>query len=271
MVTIRRATAIVLLVLVMTAVATPVALAAEDTSGPDQGTIVWERDTQYWPNESEARYAVDYPTVQISDISPGASNEFRLVIRNLTDSSLDFDVTVESSTADKTFKPLPKDWVDITEKASEKPGKVKPVTLVNVPAADVEAGETGIRQVWVHVSVPDSKKWKNQKMQGTIKVVEAAEDTGPTMLVTVTTADRMAGAGEKNAPVILGILLAFIIAIGAAIYGFSRWRWPDHPKEKKEDKAKGNSSSPFAEPSHGPPAPQEKPSTGLNPADWQGQ
>jgi hypothetical protein len=271
MVTIRQATAIVLLVLIMTVVATPVALAAENSSGPDQGSVIWEKDTQYWPDESQARYGVDYPTVQISDISPGASNEFRLVIRNLTNSSLDFDVTVESSTSGSTFKALPKSWVDITSKASDKPGQAKPVTMVNVPAADLETGETGIKQVWVHVSVPDSKKWKNQKMQGVIKVVEAADDTGPTMLVTVTTADHMAGAGEKNAPVILGILLVFIIAIGGAIYGFSRWRWPDHPREKKEDEAKGDSSSPFAEPPEGPPEPQEKPATGLNPADWQGQ
>ena len=221
MVTIRGATEILLLVLIVTVVAAPAAPAAEKTLGLDQGTIVWEKDTQYWPDELQARYAVDYPTVQISDISPGASNEFRLVIRNLTNSSLDFGVTVESSTSDKTFEALPKDWVDITSKASEKPGQAKPVTLVNVPAADVGTGETGIKQVWVHVSVPADSKWQKRTMQCAIMVAEATDNDGPECVLTVSTS--AVGGGENQGGsfpwmwIGIGVGAVVLLAVGIMI------------------------------------------------------
>lgn len=210
-------------------------------SDPDQGYVSLAKDVQYWPDESHARYSVYYPTVNMDRVAPGAGNEFRLVVHNLTSIPLDFNVSVDSSDIEKPYRPVPADWVTITEGSDDG----KPVSSVVAPAENVLEGKLGTSTSWVHVHIPNDGKWKNQKMQFRVKVEEVVDEgtifgpllrisPGPSILVTVSTSDHKAGSGEKNAPVILGILVAGILAVGGAVYGFSRWRWPDRPKKETD-------------------------------------
>ncbi len=221
----------------------PVSVAAakdENIPDPDQGYVSWAKDIQYWPDEQHARYSVYYSAVNIDGMSPGTSNEFRLVIHNLANEPIDFDVSVDNSGIDKASRPIPYDWVAITEDVRGE----KPISSVATPVK-------GISTSWVHISIPNEGKWKNKKMQTRVEVGERVDEgitgplwriyPGPSILVTISTSDHKVGSGEKNAPVILGILVAGVLAIGGVVYGFSRWRWPDHPRPRGDLKRRGKS------------------------------
>jgi hypothetical protein len=202
---------------------------------PDKGYVSWAKDVQYWPDESHAQYSVYYSTVNVDGMSPGTSNEFRLVIHNLAKDSVDFDISVDNSDIDRTSRPISDDWVTITEDVRGE----NPISSVSIPTRD----KAWISTSWVHISIPNEDKWKNKKMQTRVEVGERVDEgitgpllricPGPSILVTISTSDHKVGSGEKNAPAILGILVAGILAIGGAVYGFSRWRWPDCPRVKK--------------------------------------
>jgi hypothetical protein len=236
MVTIRKAIAVAALVLATALIPSQVALAAN--SGADSGTITWSKQREYWPSESQARYWIIYPEVDIKDLRPGASNEFRLTIGNQTDKPLTFAISVLMPKELKEgYKAFPNaKWISLTPEASDEPSKVQTADLITIDGK-ME------RHIWVHVDVPRENKWRAQKWECIIRVTEANVDEGPDSVLTVSTDDSLSGAGEKNAPVILGTLLGFTIIIGGAVYAFSRWRWPDEPRVNNNKKAEETSAT----------------------------
>jgi hypothetical protein len=229
-----------LLALVGALVPAQAALAA-----PDQGTIEWGKDKTYWPSEGDARYWITYPTVDITDIRPGSSNEFRLTIGNLTGEPITLDISVVALEEDVMVaaesKTLPEDWVSFTEGSSEDSAEVSAAALHTIP-------ENSSLRIWCHVDVPKDRDLLEDTYQCAIKVTEESGGVlaveGPESVVTVRTADELSGAGQKNAMWIFLVLVLFILAVGGGIYFFSRWRWPNEPKPQKELE------------------------TGLNPEDW---
>ena len=240
--TIRIMIVIGLLALVGVLAPAQVALAA-----PDQGSIEWGKDRTYWPNESEARYWIAYPTVDITDIRPGASNEFRLTIGNLTDEPLTVDIAVvtleEAEIVAAESKTLPDRWVRFTEESSEDSTKVSAAELHTIPA-------NSSKDIWCHVDVPKDKDLLDDKFQCAIQVIDYSEgiaaEEGVECVVSVSTADDLSGTGQKSIVWIFFVIAIVIVVVFGVLYLIARSMWPNEPAPEKEFK------------------------TGLHPGDWQG-
>lgn len=206
--------------------ATPAA-SGKDTT-PDSGIVTWGKDRIYWPDQSEPRYSVLYPTYEISDIAPGKENCFRVTVRNMTDDATQIHISVlelssaEAATAEA--KNLPDEWVSFSEHSSSDSTQVGIAGLHTIP-------ENGELCVWCHVAIPKDKDLLEDKFQCSINVIEYVEGVaageGPECVVTVHTADDLATGHGNNAAWVFLVLVLSFLAVGGAVYAFSRWRWPN--------------------------------------------
>jgi hypothetical protein len=124
-------------------------------------------------------------------------------------------------------KNLPDEWVSFSDHSSDDSAEVGIAGLHTIP-------ENGELRVWCHVAIPKDKDLLEDKFQCAISVIEYEEGVaaveGPECVVTVHTADDLAtGHGNSAAWVFLVLVLSFL-AVGGAVYGFSRWRWPNEPR-----------------------------------------
>jgi hypothetical protein len=271
----RKAVAILLIALVMTLV--PLQATLAESGIPDSGHRYFDVEGEYrayYPSEADAQYWITYPSVGINEIAPGAGNEYRLTIGNLMDYPLNFYIEINPFTLSGEFGQLPdewveiiqdpgeviaagvyevaevdKDWISITKESSEEAGdegEVLPASTVTVLAGEQET-------FWIHVDIPRKSQYKDENYQCAVNVMEAGMSDGLSSVLYVHTADNLSSGGT-NVAWVFAVLVISICLVGAIVYGFSRWKWPNEPKDKNESESRTEDKEVF--------------STGLSPADW---
>jgi hypothetical protein len=223
-----RMIAIAAVVLLMGQVAGGTASAVHDS-----GEIEWGKGSEYWPNESEALYWMYYSTVTISDLSPGAdAKPYRLALRNEGEESIDFRISLANpQPEDESYDALPDtSWVGFSRESAYDETELLSVAVVEVEGK--EDGLAGEATIWVHVRVPRSKQWLDQRWQCRIKVVPEGLAEGEPLYSTlsISTGGDLSHA-QRSTITTLSILFGMFLLSIVVVYAFVRWKWPNEPKE----------------------------------------
>jgi hypothetical protein len=232
---IRRATAIILSVIVIVVIPGQVVQATHQT-----GEINWATTRDSWPKESEASYWLYSSEVDVRDLYPGeGSRPVRLTLGNELDVPTRFWVQAIGPTpVDSSVEALPSmDWVSFSLHGNAEAVRSSAELVTVEPKIE---GVPGQRTVWVHVNIPRDSEYVDKDWQFMVSATPAEGAQGEVLYstVSVATAAELASGHAGNAPLLGLLLLLFLLSI-VVVYVFVRWWWPGTPGEDEEVKESG--------------------------------